>query len=140
MTIECGNFELAHRYTVGEFRFNDDFHLFMVPQTTLFTLLRIFVWLSVCTNSANFWCRKCRIIGLSDGQKYFGNSLNTKLQLEHFSVYFSSVPWTGHTFTTLQMSVSSHARLCEYHDFISLENCYTRYICSFRLLKLTNRS
>ena len=73
---------------VGDFCF-DDFHS-LNGATNYIVVFRIFVWLSLCTNSAYFWYRKRRIIGLSDGQKYFVYSLNVypKLYLEHFNVYF----------------------------------------------------
>ena len=126
---------------VGDFCF-DDFHPFMAPQITLLFLEFLCGFLCAPVDcSAYFWYRKRRIIGLSDGPKYFVHSLNVypKLYLEHFNVYFRLVPWSGHALAALQMSVSSHVRLREYHTFISLQNSYAQYISSFLLSTLTNK-
>ena len=109
VTIERENFELAP----GRW-FLFWWLSFVYGAANYIVVFGIFVWLSVCTNSAYFWYRKRRIYGLSDGQKYFVYSLNVhpKLYLEHFNVYFRLVPWTGHALAALQMLVSSRFEPC----------------------------
>ena len=101
----------------------------------------IFVWLSVCTNSAYFWYRKCRIYGLFDGQKYFVYSLNVypKLYLERFNVYFD---WTGHALAALQILVSSRFEPCptpriSYFYFAPKQSCAVYLL--FPFIEINNK-
>ena len=87
---------LSCDYRTGEFRVGARYVISALMafirlwRVNYIVVFGIFVWLSVCTNSAYFWYRKRRIYGLPDGQKYFVYSLNVypKLYLERFNVYF----------------------------------------------------
>ena len=65
----------------------------------------------MCTSSAYFWYRKRRIIGLSDGQKYFVYSLNVHPKLELGAI-------------SLVYRLSDIYRLSKYiYILVDLQNC-----------------
>ena len=122
VTIERANFELTHRYM----NLALTILIRLYGAANYIVVFRIFVWLFLSTNMANFWYRKRRIIFLPKRQKYFVLSLNVYPKLQ--CLFLVDAVVRTRSLGTIRKSVSSHARLRISCFYLALEQLLAAFL------------